>query len=204
MIIAWLIRLVTGVQCRWIGCEPVARQRIYFANHGSHLDGPTIWASLPHRVRKACRLVAARDYWDANPWRRFLAVKVFRALLIRRGRISREDNPLDQMIAALEEAPDSLIIFPEGTRKDHDAEAELNPFKAGLYRLHQRFPDVELIPVYLRNLSRILPKGEILPAPVLSSISFGAPLEKIADESRSDFLARAESAVMELRKKEDQ
>lgn len=203
MIIAWLIRFVTGIQSRWLGCEPAARQRIYFANHGSNLDGPTIWASLPGRARRACRLVAARDYWDANPWRRFLAVKVFRALLIKRGHISRDDNPMDQMTDALDGTNDSLIIFPEGTRKDHDAEEELNPFKAGLYRLHQRFPEIELVPVYLRNLSRILPKGEYLPVPVVSSISFGAPLERVENETKADFLARAEAAVLELKENED-
>ena len=76
MIIAGLIRLLTGVQPRWQGCEPADVQRIYFANHGSNLDGPVIWASLHHLIRRHVRLVGARDYWDKGLVRRFLAKKI--------------------------------------------------------------------------------------------------------------------------------
>ena len=33
-----VVRLLTGAQARWWGCPPKAEQRIYFANHQSHLD----------------------------------------------------------------------------------------------------------------------------------------------------------------------
>ena len=201
--IAWFIRFFTGVQSRWVGCEPQIKQRIYFANHGSNLDGPTIWASLPRAVRQQCRMIAARDYWQANPWRRYLSQKIFNAILINRKNITREDNPLDQMFAALEGTEDSMIIFPEGTRKDPDDEDDLNNFKAGLYRLALQFPNIELIPVYIRNLNRILPKGEYLPVPVLSSVSFGTALEIIADEDKNDFLKRAQQAIIDLKEHED-
>ena len=113
-VIAGLIRLLTGAQARWTGCAPDPVQRIYFANHTSHLDFPVIWASLPRRCDVLTRPVAARDYWDATRLRRYLAKDVFRAIMIDRNAAGR-DNPLRPMEEALD-AGDSLIIFPEGTR----------------------------------------------------------------------------------------
>ena len=107
------------------------------------------------------------------------------------------------MFAALDGARNSLVIFPEGRRKDLDENGDLNAFKAGIYRLHLRFPEIELIPVYIRNLNRILPKGEYLPVPVLSSVSFGSPLIRIDKEGKEQFLVRAQQAILDLKNNED-
>lgn len=201
--IAALIRFFVGLQSCWVGCEPSTKQRIYFANHGSNLDGPSIWACLPAEVREHTRIVAARDYWDAKAWRRYVATKIFHAILINRKKITREDNPLEQMCQALTNEHCSIIIFPEGTRKDIDHEDEILPFKAGLHRMAERFPNIELIPVYLRNLDRILPKGEHLPVPVVSSVVFGEPLQRIENEDKHEFLKRAADAILHLKSQED-
>lgn len=194
--IAGLIRLLTGAQARWIGCAPEARQRIYFANHTSNLDGPTIWASLPTTLRNRTRPIAARDYWEAGPLRRKLARDVFRAVLISRSKITAENNPLRDMEAALAEGS-SLILFPEGTRTI-DEDAGMNPFKPGLWHLAKRHPDVELVPVHLENLSRILPKGEILLVPLLAAVTFGEPIALHEGEEKPVFLERARAAVARL------
>ena len=194
--IAGLIRALPGVQARWLGVEPLARQRVYFANHGSNLDAPVIWASLPPNLRRRTRPVAAQDYWSRGPVRRWLAGSVFRVVLIERSGFSVHDNPLSRMDAALEDGS-SLILFPEGTRKQ-DEDAELHPFKPGLWHLARKHPDVELVPVWLENLNRILPKGEVLPVPLLASATFGAPLARIEGESKPEFLARARAAVLAL------
>ena len=89
----------------------------------------------------------------------------------------------------------SLIVFPEGTRR---LDGEVGPFKSGLFHLSQLRPDVELIPVYLQNLSRILPKGEILPVPMLGRVVFGRSFERDCDEQKSAFLSRARRALVEL------
>ena len=194
--IATLIRIIAGAQARWIGCAPVAVQRIYFANHSSHLDFPVIWASLPDALRARTRPVAARDYWDASRLRRYLANDVFRAVMIDRKRSAGHDNPLLPMEQAIE-AGDSLIIFPEGTRKV-DEDADLAPFKAGLYNLARRYPRLELVPVHLVNLNRILPKGELILVPLLAAVRFGTPIRPLADETKEEFLQRARSAVAGL------
>jgi len=197
--IAGFIRLVCGAQARWQGCEPVARQRIYFANHVSNLDGPVIWASLPNALRRCTRPVAARDYWLAGPVRRWLASRVFCAVLIERKRITAENNPMRDFEAAID-AGSSLIIFPEGRRKE-DEDAEMNPFKPGLWHLAKRRSDLELIPVHLAQLDRMLPRGEFIFIPLMATITFGSPLPPPGEgEDKATFLARAQRAVAELGK----
>ena len=200
-VIATIIQLITGAQARWVGIDPsdehgVAPQRIYFANHGSNLDAPVIWASLPAPLRRKARPVAARDYWQRGPIRRYLAEKVFRCLLIERRKVTASSNPLTAMEAALK-AGDSLILFPEGTRTIDD-EGEMNDFKPGLWHLARKHPHVQLVPVHLENLNRILPKGEVLLIPVLAAVTFGAPIQPQPDEDKLNFLHRAKQAVQEL------
>ena len=194
--IAGLIRLVTGAQARWVGCTPGLRQRIYFANHSSNLDGPTIWASLPNQVRARTRPIAARDYWEKGPLRRWLAHAVFHAVLISREKITAGNNPLVAMETALAEGA-SLIIFPEGTRTV-DEDTGMNPFKPGLWHLARRHPEVELVPVHLENLNRILPKGDVLLVPLLAAVTFGTPLLLQEGEDKLAFLERARGAVAAL------
>ena len=193
--VAFLVRLLTGLQARWVGTEPAERQRIYFANHSSTLDAAVLWAALPEVLRDKTRPVAARDYWDTSAVRRWLAHKIFRALLIERKKVTVGNNPLQAMLEVLD-AGESLIIFPEGGRFDGP---EPQKFKSGLFHLAKDRPQVELIPVYTENLNRILPKGEILVVPLLGSITIGAPIALREGEGKQDFLARAREAVWSLR-----
>lgn len=194
-LVAGALRLFSGSVARWQGCGPELKQRVYFANHTSNLDGPVLWASLPPPVRALTRMVAAKDYWSAGRLRMKLACDVFNALLIERKKPTPECNPLDDMVNALGDRH-SLIIFPEGGRQ---TTPEPQPFKGGLYHLAKKRPDVELVPVWMENLNRILPKGEILPVPMLGSVTFGAPIRLEDGEPKLEFLARAREAVIALR-----
>jgi 1-acyl-sn-glycerol-3-phosphate acyltransferase len=203
-VIAALARLTSGVQVRWEGSLPDPRQRIYVANHTSHLDFVVVWAALPRELRARTRPVAAKDYWEKGAVRRYLAERVFRAVLLDRGvpgapnvtpsHVAARDL-MDGLVNALGDGT-SLIIFPEGTRGSGETVA---PFKGGIYHLARRRPDVELIPVYVDNLNRILPKGEIIPLPLISTLTFGPPLPLTTGESKREFLTRALDAVCALR-----
>jgi 1-acyl-sn-glycerol-3-phosphate acyltransferase len=186
-------RLLVGAYPRWIGCGPDGAQRIYFANHTSHIDTIALWAALPPRLRDTTRPVAARDYWGAGA-RRYIATKTLNAVLIDRKREERDADPLEPLADALAGGA-SLILFPEGTR---GAAAVPGPFKGGLFHLASRFPRVELIPVHLENLQRSLPKGALVPVPLSCTVRFGAPLHVEADEPKHEFLSRARRAVVEL------
>jgi len=203
-VIVGIARLLSGVRPRWVGCAPTARQRIYFSNHTSHLDFAVLWASLPPRLRARTRPVAARDYWEPNAVRRYLAAHVFRAVLVdrhgdagdRAARVERARCTIERTAAALG-AEDSLIVFPEGTRGNG---VEIAPFKSGMYHLARLRPDVELVPAYLENLNRIMPKGEVLPVPLLASVTFGTPVKVEPAEACDAFLARAHAALLALRR----
>ncbi len=189
--VAKLIRLATGIVGR-PPPVPAGAQAIYFANHSSHLDFLSIWAALPDAYRTATSPVAAADYWGAPAWRRRLAEDVFQAVLIaRRERPTKEDNPMERMARVLESGR-SLLIFPEGTRGNGEAVAA---FKPGLYHLARRFPGAVLVPTYLENLNRILPKGRLLPVPIIGRLEFREPVELGEDEDKAAFLERARTAV---------
>lgn len=269
LLLAFLARLITGAQGHWYGSPPKAEQRIYFANHQSHIDLVMIWAALPQELRSITRPIAARDYWTNSPLKRWITTEVFNAIYVERGgsaplpadlsapppaaapttNVTRErvepsfdatpspaasaiqpaDRaqaqlplesgansaaaqalpeaerltpgtpeamlPLQPLIDALQSG-DSIIIFPEGTR-GHTGEPQ--KFKSGLYTLATMFPEVVLVPAWIDNVQRVMPKGEVVPVPILCSVTFGAPIKVEDGEERRPFLDRAREAVIALR-----
>jgi 1-acyl-sn-glycerol-3-phosphate acyltransferase len=194
VLLAFVARLITGAQGHWKGSPPKAEQRIYFANHQSHLDWVLIWAALPRELRATTRPIAAKDYWTSSPFKHWLTREVFNAVYVNRQRTDDQD-PLEPLVEALRQG-DSLVIFPEGTRSNKD---EPQPFKSGLYHLAEQFPQVSLIPVWIANVQRVMPKGEVVPVPILCTATFGAPMHVAPGEDKKAFLARARDAVMALR-----
>jgi 1-acyl-sn-glycerol-3-phosphate acyltransferase len=204
-----LVRVLTGAQARWHGCPPKIEQRIYFANHQSHADLVLIWAALPQELRDITRPIAAKDYWTKTPLKKWITTAVFNAVYVDRGSsrpaggtetpdtVPAEAlaDPLAPLIEAIE-GGDSIILFPEGTRGHAE---EPQPFKAGLYNLALKFPQVVLVPAWINNVQRVMPKGEVVPVPILCSVTFGEPIRLEAGEERRAFLDRARQAVIALR-----
>jgi len=188
-------RAITAVRADWQGIEPIPRQRVYYSNHTSNGDMPMIWSVLPPALRRDVRPVAAADYWLKNKLRAFVGPEVFNCVLIDR-RPEVDDKPMDKILAALDEGS-SLIIFPEGNRNMTDA--DLLPFKAGLYNMGLARPDVDLVPTWVANLNTIMPKGEIIPLPLICTVTFGASVHVQNGESKDDFLARAVKALSDLK-----
>lgn len=194
LVLLGFVRLLTGSQARWYGCPPKAEQRIYFANHQSHIDLVLMWAAMPAELRRTTRAIAAKDYWTKSKLKEWITTAVFNVVYVDRARTG-EDDPLTPLIDALHRG-DSVIIFPEGTR---GFEPEPAAFKAGLYNLAEKFPHVALIPAWINNVQRVMPKGEVIPVPILCSVTFGAPMQLAAGEDRKSFLTRARDAVIALR-----
>jgi 1-acyl-sn-glycerol-3-phosphate acyltransferase len=220
-VVAWLAaravlifaRALTGVQARWMGCPPAAAPRVYYANHTSHGDFVLVWGSMPSWLRAITRPVAGADYWEKSALRRFIGRDVFRALLIDRTGGGRErgpayggltyggpTEPVSLMQQAIQ-AGDSLIVFPEGTR--NTTRERLLPLKSGIFHLARACSGVEFIPVWIDNLNRVMPKGESIPVPMLCTVTFGAPVQLGADETKDAFLARCRHALLSLAPKTD-
>ena len=193
-VLALIAKALSGASVRWIDCQPETCQRVYFANHTSHLDALIVWSSLPEHIRSLTRPVAAKDYWEKGSIRRYIA-KQFNALLIDRKEIKVHQSPVDLMIREIGQTH-SLIVFPEGSR---NPDTEMREFKSGLYYLSKKRPDLELIPVYMENLNRVLPRGEFLPVPLLSSVKFGPPIWREHKEPKVEFLHRARESVRRLK-----
>ena len=201
-LLAFIARLLTGAQGHWKGCPPKAEQRIYFANHQSHLDWVLIWAALPHELRAVTRPIAAKDYWTSTPFKEWITTAVFNAVYVDRTRArpaggegGEEQDPLEPLVQALASG-DSLVIFPEGTRSN---KGEPQAFKSGLYHLAEQFPEVQLIPAWIDNVQRVMPKGEVVPVPILCTVTFGEPIALQPGEDKRAFLDRARAAVMAQR-----
>lgn len=194
--ISTFARFMTAPRAIWQGIEPVPHQRVYFANHSSNGDFVLLWTTLPSPLRRQTRPVAALDYWLTSPLRAFIGREVFNAVLIDRRPEARTEDPVAQMVAALDQGS-SLILFPEGQRNSSDA--PLLPFKSGLYHLAKARPDVDLVPVWIANLNRVMPKGEVIPVPLICTLTFGAPLHVAPDETKEAFLARATEAILALK-----
>ena len=189
-------RLLTGVRATWQATGARAGQTLYFANHSSHADFVLVWTTLPPDLRQRTRPVAAADYWDRPGLRRFVGADVFRAVLIDRERQAVRGDPVARMRDVLA-GGDSLIMFPEGTRNTGDE--ALLPLKSGLFHLARQCPDVRLVPVWIENLRRVLPKGSIVPVPLACVVHYGAPMVLADGEDKTAFLARARQALLGLR-----
>ena len=194
-------RLLTGARSLWVGCAPEMKQRIYFANHNSHIDFILLWSSLPTPIRRKTRPIAASDYWTKDGLRRFLIQDTFNGVTIQRNRENNAD-PLQPVKDVLAQGY-SIIFFPEGTRNLED-DVELLSFKSGLYNLHQQFPGIEIVPVWISNLKRVMPKGAFVPLPLLSTVIFGEPLQQHTHMDKAEFLAHAQQQLLSLKDKEYQ
>jgi 1-acyl-sn-glycerol-3-phosphate acyltransferase len=193
--LTFIARFVTAVRADWRGIAPVPRQRIYYANHVSNGDMPMVWACLPGPLRRQTRPVAAGDYWLKTPLRAFAGRDVFNAVLIDRRPEARTEDPLEKILQALDEGS-SLILFPEGNRNMTDD--PLLPFRAGLYNIGKARGSVDLVPTWIANLNEIMPKGEIIPLPLICTVTFGEPLHVREGEGKDAFLSRAAQALVAL------
>jgi 1-acyl-sn-glycerol-3-phosphate acyltransferase len=189
-----IVRLLVGAHAVWKGCKPENKVRIYFANHSSHLDVLTIWASMPAWVRGGLSAVAAKEYWEKDWLRNYISKRILKAILIKRESTDRTEDRLELLEEALKFGR-SLILFPEGTR---NAGETPESFKSGLYHLAKRNPHIELVPVYLENVYRSMPKGKWIPLPLNCNVYLGLPIFLKEGETRLEFLARAREAIIQL------
>lgn len=188
------VRAITDVRARWIDCAPVNKRRIYFANHTSHLDFLLLWSVLPAQLRRTTQPVAACDYWKRCAIRSYLAERVFHSVFVERGEAELASNPAAPMLDALQQGK-SLVVFPEGTRGGGE---KLLPFKSGVFHVAREMPGVELVPVWITNAHRVMPKGTLLPIPMLCTVTFGAPTHIEDNEEKPEFLGRLRRHLLHM------
>ena len=185
--------LFIGLRVRGREHLPATGPFIIIANHSSHLDTASLLSLFPLRRLRKIRPVAAADYFERNRFVSAVSRICFNILPIARKGLTPETNPLPRMEAALQ-AGDSLIIFPEGTR---GSGTDISKFHSGAAHLIEKCPDVPVLPVYLVNMGRSLPKGEWIPVPFFCEVRLGEP--RLFSGNRREIIAALETAVEQLR-----
>ena len=60
------------------------------------------------------------------------------------------------------------------------------------------------MPIWIDNINRVLPKGKVLPVPLLCEVHIGEPLTLREDEDKDTFLMRTREALLALRSSENE
>jgi 1-acyl-sn-glycerol-3-phosphate acyltransferase len=186
------ITLFMGLRTSNVEAIPQRGPFILIANHSSHLDTITLLSLFPLTRLHAIRPVAAADYFTRNAFVSFVSRLCFNILPIARKDFTAENHPIDVMDAALKRG-DSLIVFPEGTRGSGETMAA---FRSGVARVLERNQGTLVVPAYLVNMGRSLPKGEWFPLPFFCEVRIGTPFAP--DGDKDAMTAQMEQAVRTL------
>tara|TARA_B110000467_G_scaffold129883_1_gene123965 strand:- start:234 stop:854 length:621 start_codon:yes stop_codon:yes gene_type:complete len=169
------------------------KQFILIANHNSHMDTMAIMSAIPSRYIHKVHPIAAVDFFGGSLLNKILMRYLVNATLIKRDRNDTENDPIDAMDKMIKKYR-SLILYPEGSR---GSPGIMTNFKKGLAYLIQRNPNIKVIPVYLNNIYKTLPKGRKLIIPYNCSIEFGEPIQFRSFEL-DDILSDSEIALKKL------
>ncbi|MDA0837246.1 MAG: AMP-binding protein [Planctomycetota bacterium] len=144
---------------------PKSGSFVIAANHSSHLDTPSILASIPE-LRERIRILGARDYFFNTPLKSWFFRNYMNVLPF-----DRKENFLEglRMARACLESDQVLLIFPEGSRSPN---GEVQPFKVGLGIIAHEL-QVPIVPVRIQGTYQSLPKGSKFPRMYPVKVSFG-------------------------------
>ncbi len=190
------LRIVVGIRYHNKDVLQKSKQFIIVSNHNSHLDSLALMSSLSSSQIANTHPVAAGDYFGQSKMRAFFTRFLTNAILIPRATVKGEQNPIRQMGAALKNGS-SLILFPEGSRGEPE---KMQEFKKGIGLLLKMHPEVPYIPVFMKGMGRVLPKGERLFVPFDTYVCFGEP-KFCKSTSVDEMVAEIEKAILDLAEK---
>jgi 1-acyl-sn-glycerol-3-phosphate acyltransferase len=147
------------------------RSFVMVANHSSHLDAPSLLASLPLKQVHQAFPAAAADYFFTN-----LPALTFSAIVMNAMPFDRRENPKQslELCRKLLETPNHvLILFPEGTRT---LDGTIGAFRPGVGFVVAG-TDIPVVPCHIRGAFRAWPKGKWVPRPRKLTVTIGKPLE---------------------------
>lgn len=137
--------------------------------HASHLDTLAVLAALPGERRRWTAVAAAADYFFSRPLLGLAAELAVNAFPFARTGPAR--STLRSCRQLLDEGW-TLLLYPEGTRA---TDGVIGAFRPGIGLLAVE-AGVPVVPVRLRDLEQVLPKGAYCPRPGRGRVIFGVPL----------------------------
>lgn len=192
-VMAWwgkrLVRL-GGWKIRAEGLSHLPREgAVLVANHQSLLDIPLLLSVLPGEVRFLAKKDLAR-------------IPLFgRAMVMAGNLLVDRDEPRD-MLPFMREAVgrirrgQSVVVFPEGTRS---ADGTIEEFKSGAFAI-ARISGARVVPVYIDEGRRALPKGSLLIHPAELELTVLPPIDSKEGDSRQGMADEARRRITEARR----
>lgn len=190
-----LVLVIIGLSIRHRERLPdLSQPVILIANHNSHLDTLVLMSLFPLCRLPKIRPVAAADYFYKNHFLRWVATYCIDILPINR----QAPDAAQALNRAIDEAlarGETIIMYPEGTR---GAPETLSGFKKGIAHVAHRHPEVPIIPIHLRGLGHVLPKGEAVFVPVFCNVTVGEPC--VPKATLSETFTHIEGSIHDLAK----
>ena len=172
LVVRPIVLLLLGLNVRRPELLPTEGPAILVANHNSHLDTMVLMTLMPAGLLPRIRPVAAADYFLRNRLMAWFSLKVIGILPVSRKGREPGTDPLAEANAALGRR-EVVILFPEGTRGEPEALADL---KSGVAHLALAHPEAPVVPVFLHGLGKSLPKGAFVPVPFFCDVFIGEPI----------------------------
>jgi long-chain acyl-CoA synthetase len=162
---------------------------ILAANHQSHFDTPVILAALPSLLRYSVAPAMWKEFFDAHfhPERHPIGERLSNSINFYLATLLFNGFPLPQKEAGVRETMRhigelvsdrwSVLIFPEGERT---ASGEIGRFQAGIGMIGSKMR-VPVVPLRLRGVDRLLPRGSKMIHPGKVEVTFGSAMELKGD-----------------------
>jgi len=188
-----IVMIISGVHIRNKQNLPLDGPCIIVANHNSHMDTMVLMSIFPLAKIKKIRPVAAADYFLKNKFVAWFSLNVIGIIPLSRKPKKSEGHPFAKVEEALDQG-DIVIVFPEGSRGEHET---LKPFKTGIAHLASSCKGIPIVPIYMHGAGKCLPKGEALFVPFIIDVSVSKPVY-YENESNKDFTLKIENIIKSL------
>ncbi len=195
-IVRLFLRIIVGVHYHNKEVLNKKKQFIVVSNHNSHLDSLALMSALSSSQIANTHPVAAEDYFGQSPMRAFFTRFFTNAILIPRAAIKGGQNPIRLMSSVLSNGS-SLILFPEGSRGEPE---KMQEFKKGIGLILKMHPEIPYIPIFIKGMGKVLPKGERMLVPFDTYICFGEPAN-CKSTNVDDMVKEIEQSIVDLSEK---
>ena len=163
-----LLLSIAGIKVRRHSSVGVQGSKLYMYNHTSYIDAVVILCAL----RGNAYFVFKRElgYIPLIGW----MLHLYGHIPISRKDRAHAIETLRQIGGELNARKKCIAIAPEGTRS---STGQLGDFKKGPFHLALSCPNVPVVPVYIHNANRVMPRGSVFLQSGIIDVFFCDPIK---------------------------